>query len=254
MVTRRIQVPGLLAADALAPGLAQLSAELALPAAFPAAAESEASSATPQGCAAMHGQLIGADAREDATALPFVTLDPAGSRDLDQAFAILPGADGGLTLHYAIADVAAHVDAGGAIAEASLARGETVYLPGRRVPLHPPALSEGVASLLPEQTRLAVLWTLDFDVDGELVGTPQVRRAVVRSTAQLDYVGAHAALNAGQPHPQIAALAALGPRLDRAALRRGAIALPEPEQELVGDGADAHLRMRHVANLAASSR
>ncbi|MBO9534635.1 MAG: RNB domain-containing ribonuclease [Solirubrobacteraceae bacterium] len=236
MPARRIHPHGTVAADALADGLAALAAELELPEGFPPAVEAEIEGATPAGAEAMRGQLVGADEREDATALPLVTLDPFGSKDLDQAFAIEPGADGSTLLHYAIADVGAHVIASGAVEAESLVRGETVYLPGHRIPLHPPQLSEGLASLLPEQERLAVLWTLTIDGSGALVAdATHVRRARVRSTAQLDYASAQADLDAGRPHPQIAALAELGPRLVAEATRRGAIELPEPEQDLIGD-------------------
>ncbi|MEH3054039.1 MAG: RNB domain-containing ribonuclease, partial [Patulibacter minatonensis] len=236
MTVRRILSPsGAEHADALRAGFAALTAELELPAEFEPEVLGEIAAASAEGApAALAAGLIGAAEREDARALPLVTLDPAGSRDLDQAFAIEPGSAPGTTvLHYAIADVAAHVVPGGAVEAESLRRGETVYLPGRRVPLHPPQLSEDVASLLPGEERLAVLWTLTVDSQGELTGVPQVRRALVRSTAQLDYASAQAALVAGRPHPQIAALAELGPALQAAAVRRGAIELPEPEQELV---------------------
>ena len=50
----------------------------------------------------------------DRTAEHFVTLDPASSKDLDQAFTIeRSGSD--LLLHYAIADVGWFVEDGGAI-------------------------------------------------------------------------------------------------------------------------------------------
>lgn len=225
------------AADALAAGVAAIRAELALPDGWPADVVAEAAAASPAGCPDAAAWLTPGLPREDRTDLPLVTLDPLGSRDLDQAFAIEPAPTGagGFVLHYAIADVAAHVRPGGAIDRESRARGETVYLPGERVPVHPPALSEGAASLLPDGDRLAVLWTLAIGSNGELALT-EVRRATVRSTAQLDYASAQAALDAGTPHPQIAALAQLGPLLQAAARRRGAIELPEPAQELVADG------------------
>ena len=39
----------------------------------------------------------------------------------------------------------------------------TLYAPDRRTPLHPPVLSEGAASLLPDEVRPALLWTLRLD-------------------------------------------------------------------------------------------
>ena len=111
-------------------------------------------------------------------------------------------------------------------------RGQTVYLPDGSVPLHPPVLSEDAASLLPDGPRAAVLWTIDLDPAGE-PSAVDVRRAVVRSRARLDYAGVQADHDAGRLHPAIAALPELG-RLRRAlAVRRGAIELELPEQEVV---------------------
>ncbi|WP_369131540.1 RNB domain-containing ribonuclease, partial [Modestobacter roseus] len=103
----------------------------------------------------------------DATDLPLVTLDPPGARDLDQAVHLARTA-GGYRVSYAIADVGAFVPLGGAIDAAARRRGQTVYSPDGRTPLHPPQLSEGAASLLPGQLRPAALWTIDLDADGEV--------------------------------------------------------------------------------------
>ena len=112
---------------------------------------------------------------------------PAGSMDLDQALHL--ERDGsGYVVHYAIADVAAFVEPGDPIDVAANQRGETLYGADSKVPLHPTVLSEGAASLLPDQVRPALLWTIHVDDTGE--GTDvHVERARVRSTAKLDYAG-----------------------------------------------------------------
>ena len=93
-------------------------------------------------------------AHVDRTAIPFVTLDPASSVDLDQALWIeQSGAD--LILHYAIADVAWFVDDGDAVDAEAWKRGETLYLPDGKAGLYPPVLAEGAASLLPDGPRPA---------------------------------------------------------------------------------------------------
>ncbi len=51
----------------------------------------------------------------DLTEIPFITIDPPGSRDLDQALCIQPAEHGGFRLWYAIADVGFFVDRGGAV-------------------------------------------------------------------------------------------------------------------------------------------
>ncbi len=218
-------------------GFAAIRAELEIVTEHPADAAREAAARADAPTAPLPGvDLVGADARADRRDLAFVTLDPLGSTDLDQAFALHRDGDG-FVLHYAIADVAAHVVPGGAVDRVAHARGQTLYAPDGREGLHPPALAEDAGSLLPGRDRLAVLWSLTVDGGGELVGT-DVERAVVRSTAQLDYAGAQAALDRGDGHEQLLLLREAGALLRTAQQRRGAIELPEPAQELASDGAD----------------
>lgn len=196
-------------------------AEFGLPETYPADAVRDAESATDDHAAE----------RVDLTGVAFVTIDPPGARDLDQAVHIEPAGDGH-RVRYAIADVGAVVEPGSALEAESLRRGQTVYLPDGSVPLHPPVLSEGSASLLPDQVRPAVVWTVEVDAEGETVAVA-VERAVVRSTARLDYAGVQADADAGRLHPSIAALPLLGGRLRLRGARAGAITLRLPAQEVV---------------------
>ena len=167
----------------------------------------------------------------DASAIPFVTIDPPGSLDLDQAVH-LERHEGGYRVHYAIADVARFVRSGGAVDVESRRRGQTYYSPDTRTPLHPLVLSEGAASLLPDQLRPAVLWTIMLDGDGA-VTTAHVERAMVRSVAKLDYAGVQTDVERDTLHPSIALLPAVG-RLRLAAARaRHAISLDRPDAEIV---------------------
>ncbi|WP_375483386.1 RNB domain-containing ribonuclease [uncultured Jatrophihabitans sp.] len=170
----------------------------------------------------------------DATDIPFVTVDPPGSTDLDQAVHLARDGDG-FVVRYAIADVAPFVHPGGTLDAETRRRGETLYFPDTRVPLHPPSLSEGAASLLPGRLRPAVLWTIALAADAS-VRSVDVARAQVRSTAQLDYPGVQAALDAGRMPEPIALLGEVGRR--RMALARGrhAIDLDLPEQVVAHGG------------------
>jgi exoribonuclease R len=179
----------------------------------------------------------------DRTDLPLVTLDPPGSRDLDQAYALERTA-GGYRVHYAIADPAAFVRAGGPLDAELARRGVTLYLPDTRIPLHPPVLGEDAASLLPDVDRPCVLWTLDLDADGALVGT-DVRRALVRSRAQLDYPTVQAELDAGRADEMLLLLQEIGGLRQEQARARGAVDLPTPSQEVdVDDAGRPHLVYR----------
>lgn len=212
-------------ADALRDGFERIRQEAGVPRAFPAAAEAEA-------LAAAGAATTASDA--DRVDLPFVTIDPPGARDLDQALHIDRRGD----VHrvsYAIADVGAFVSSGGALDAEAHARGVTVYAPDEKVPLHPVALSEDAASLLPDEWRPAVLWTLDLDGAGELTAV-DVRRALVRSVAQHTYEDVP---------PEVAApLREVGERrlaLERA---RGGVRLNVPEQEVVREGGTWTVRYR----------
>ena len=140
-----------------------------MPTDFPEAALDEASGAADSRTAG----------RADLTDLPFVTIDPPGSRDLDKEMHI-ERLGSGYRVRYAIADVAAFVRPGGALDRAVKERTLTVYCPDERVPLHPTVLSDGTASLLPGQDLPAVVWDLRLGADGEVVQAT-VARSVVRS-------------------------------------------------------------------------
>ena len=174
-----------------------------------------------------------ADARRDVRDIEFVTIDPPGSMDLDQAVHIEREGNGYL-VHYAIADVAAFIEPGSPLERESFKRGQTIYLPDEPARLHPPELSEGSASLLPEVDRPAILWTFHLDADGE-VADFHVERALIRSRARLDYEGVHADLVAGTLHPAIALLPEVGQLRQASSLRREAINLRLPSQRVSED-------------------
>jgi exoribonuclease R len=199
-------------AAALRNGFEAIRREAGVPQAFAADAQAEAAAAA-----------AAAAPERERVDLPFVTIDPPGSRDLDQALHVERRGDGH-RVSYAIADVAAFVGPGGALDRETHERGVTVYAPDRNAPLHPPVLSEGAASLLPGEWRPAVLWTLDLDPSGALTRT-EVVRAQVRSTAQHTYEDVPAAVR--EP------LAEVGERRMALERERGGVRLGVPEQEVV---------------------
>ena len=182
------------------------------------------------------------DAPADRTDVPFVTIDPPAAMDLDQAVALERLDGGGFRVHYAIADLGSVIELGSAIDLEARRRGQTIYLPDGRVPLHPPVLSEGVLSLLPDQRRRAALWTIEVTRTGE-ISSASVERALVTSVARLDYAGVQRDADAGRVHPSIEALPDLGELRRTVRLAAGAIDLALPAQEVVPDGDDWTIRI-----------
>ncbi len=205
----------------LAEGFDRIRQELQVPGPFPPDAEAEAGAEAvpPAG-----------PERADRRDLELVTIDPPGSRDLDQALHISRRGDG-FRVSYAIADVAALVRPGGAVDREARLRGVTVYMPDRRSPLHPEALGEGSGSLLPDADRAALLWTIDVDGRGEPTAV-HAERALVRSRRALGYPEVQGAIDAGSADGTLALLREVGElRLAREA-ERGGVSLTVPVQEV----------------------
>lgn len=220
---------GSVAARSLRDGIARIQSELKVSPDFPAEVEQAAAAA------AGNPRLPDLD-RSD---IPFVTIDPPGSMDLDQALHLERDGDG-YRVHYAIADVAAFVAPGDPVDLEAQRRGETLYGADSKVPLHPKVLSEDAASLLPDQLRPALLWTIACDETGE--GTDvSVVRALVRSRARLDYEGAQRSIDDGSADESLRLLAELGPLRLRREAERGGVSLPLPEQQV--DVSDDHWRL-----------
>ncbi|WP_309134094.1 RNB domain-containing ribonuclease [Cellulomonas sp.] len=228
----------------VAAGLDALRAEVGVDAAWPAPALAEAEHAARAGAAPDAADRPELAQRVDRTDLPLLTVDPAGSTDLDQAVHVARHGRG-WRVHYAIADVASFVRPGGALDAETRRRGSTLYAPDGRVPLHPEVLSEAAASLLPDQVRPAALWRVDLDADGEPTDV-HVERALVRSRAQLSYDEAQRALDDGTADDVLAGVRAVGLLREERERARGGVSLDVPEQEVVRVGDGWALRFRRT--------
>src|SRR4051794_6591348 len=213
------------AAAAMSAGLDRIRKEDAIPGEFPAAVLAA--------CDVAIKRPVGPE-HVDRTDRHFVTLDPAASVDLDQAFDIeQSGSD--LLLHYAIADVGHFVQPGDALDVEAFNRGVTVYLPDQRATLYPTALSEGAASLLPNVDRAAVVFVVRVASDG-VSRLDGVQRSVVRSRAKLAY---DSVSDGDLP----TGFAELRRRIEAAEQRRDATRFEFPEQQIARDG-DGHYSLQ----------
>ncbi len=221
-------------------GLAAIRAQYSVAAGFPAAVEAAAAQAARRPLTD----------HVDRTDWPFVTLDPATSTDLDQAFTIertsgaAGSAEGDLLLHYAIADVGWFVGDGSAVDSEAWNRGTTLYLPDGKAGLYPPVLAEDAASLLPDGPRPAVVFHVLLSAAGEatLAGA---ERAVIRSRAKLAY----ATVSAADVPAEFFEFAR---RVTAAEDARGAGNFEPPEQVVEHD--DGHYRLAVRPRLASEDQ
>ncbi|MFJ5954890.1 RNB domain-containing ribonuclease [Paenarthrobacter sp. NPDC092416] len=209
------------ASNQLAEAFAALRTELELPGVYPSAAVEEARESVE------HHGLPDRDLRD----VPFVTIDPATSTDLDQALFIDRDGEGYKVL-YAISDVPSFVAPGGALDAETRHRGQTFYAPDGRIPLHPEVISENAGSLLADQDCAAYVWEFALDAEANVVSV-RVARATVRSRAKLSYKGAQEEIDAGTAPPVLQLLKEVGLKRVELERLRGGASLNMPEQEIV---------------------
>ncbi len=222
----------------LRPGLDQIRAEFEIPRGFPVEVEAEARSARADQASP------GRPERTDHRHLPFFTIDPPGSKDLDQAF-FAERANGGYRVRYAIADVAAFVRPEGAVDREAWRRGLTLYLPDGKASLHPTVLSEDRASLLPDSDCPALLWTIDLDGSGA-VQQSRLEPTVVRSRRAYSYAEVQSALDSGSAEEPLRHLRDIGRILEAREVERDGVSLNLPSREVARVGSGYVFRYERV--------
>ncbi|MCP3934116.1 MAG: RNB domain-containing ribonuclease [Actinomycetia bacterium] len=208
-------------------GLDDLRQELEISRRFPSEVEASSQLATtsPPSTTPRGGTLP-----VDLTAIPFVTIDPPASMDLDQAVHIEKSGSG-FQVDYAIADPTTFVAPGSAIDAEAHRRGLTMYAPDGRTPLYPTAIGEAAASLLPDVDRPSVVWRLRLDAEARLIETDVVR-AIVRSREKLAYSQAQRRIIEGVGSPTLMFLRDVGVARQALEVERGGVSLKLPSQEV----------------------
>ncbi len=136
--------------------------------------------------------------REDLRALPLITIDPDDAKDHDDAVWAAEDTDeanpGGFIVIVAIADVAAYIEAGGALDRGAYKRGNSVYLPDRVVPMLPERLSNDLCSLRENEERPCMAVRMVFDKNGHK-RSHRFIRGWMKSAAKLAYTQAQNAID-----------------------------------------------------------
>ena len=156
-----------------------------LPYIWPDDVELEASRFAPE---VLEADLNG---RTDFRTLPFVTIDGEDAKDFDDAVYCIPREKGGWMLYVAIADVSHYVRPGSALDKEAYKRGNSVYFPGRVIPMLPETLSNNLCSLNPHVDRLAMVCEMTIHPTGRIMRY-RFCEGVINSHARLTYNQVHA--------------------------------------------------------------
>jgi ribonuclease R len=126
------------------------------------------------------------EGRDDITNKVIVTIDPPDAKDFDDAISLEKDAQGNWLLGVHIADVTYFVPPQTPLDAEAKERGNSIYLPGRVIPMLPEMLSNGVCSLQPDQPRFVKSAYITYDDEGSVLSR-RYRNSVIRSTQRLTY-------------------------------------------------------------------
>jgi ribonuclease R len=124
--------------------------------------------------------------RQDITDALIVTIDPPDAKDFDDAASLTRDEQGRWVLGVHIADVSHFVAEGSALDRSARRRGNSVYLPGKTLPMLPEMLSNGICSLQPGQPRYTKSIYLTYNKDGQVQST-RFANTMIQSRARLTY-------------------------------------------------------------------
>jgi len=126
------------------------------------------------------------EGRDDITNKTIVTIDPPDAKDFDDAISLERDEQNNWVLGVHIADVTYFVPPETPLDAEAGERGNSVYLPGRVLPMLPEMLSNGVCSLQPDQPRFVKSAYITYDDEGSILAR-RYRNSVIRSTQRLTY-------------------------------------------------------------------
>ncbi len=187
--------------------------------------------------------------REDITDKVIITIDPETAKDFDDAISIERTKDGNWHLGVHIADVATFVPMESPLDIEARKRGNSVYLPGKTIPMLPEILSNGICSLQPQQERFAKSAYITYDPKGNVVDR-NYANSLIKSTARLTYEQANDILEGKAqdfPGPVVALIKdmeTLAKVIEQRRKSKGMLHLDLPETEIEmdseGNVIDAH--------------
>ncbi|RHR13419.1 ribonuclease R [Firmicutes bacterium AM29-6AC] len=181
--------------------------------------------------------------REDLRDLLTITIDGADAKDLDDAVSLKRLGNGNFELGVHIADVSHYVRENTALDKEAYARGTSVYLVDRLIPMLPHKLSNGICSLNPHVDRLALSCLMEVNGRGEVV-SHRILESVINSDYRMTYTAVREILEDGTPAlleqyaeilPMLEDMEELRQILGEKRRKRGSVNFDLPESKIILD-------------------
>lgn len=181
--------------------------------------------------------------REDLRNLLTITIDGADAKDLDDAVSLKRLGNGNFELGVHIADVSHYVRENTALDKEAYARGTSVYLVDRVIPMLPHKLSNGICSLNPHVDRLALSCLMEVNGRGEVV-SHRILESIINSDYRMTYTAVREILEDGTPAlleqyaeilPMLEDMEELRQILGEKRRKRGSVNFDLPESKIILD-------------------
>lgn len=166
-------------------------AEYSLPYAFPKDVEDEANKLD----AGITDDEIAM--RRDMRDVTTFTIDPADAKDFDDAISFRRLDNGNYEIGVHIADVSHYIEEGSRLDEEAFARGTSVYLVDRVVPMLPEALCNGICSLRQDEDKLTFSAVFELNDKAE-IQNEWFGKTVIRSNRRFCYEEAQQVIETGE--------------------------------------------------------
>jgi len=165
--------------------------------------------------------------RRDLTKLSTITIDSQSTLDFDDAISIEPEGDG-FRLWIHVTDVSHFLEKGNPVDEEALARGSSIYMPDKRIPMLPQPMAENLCSLKEGRDHLAISIAARLDHSARVLEY-EIFPSIIQVNRQLTYYDANLMVD---QDPELAAIYEVAQKLRKFRLNAGAIQLTLPEMSV----------------------
>ena len=174
--------------------------------------------------------------RRDFRGVTTFTIDPTDAKDYDDALSYRKLENGNIEVGIHIADVTHYVTPGSVLDKEAFARGTSVYLVDRTIPMLPEKLSNRLCSLRPHEDKLTFSAVFEMNAKAKVIGQ-WFGRTVINSDCRFDYEQAQQIIETkeGPLAAEIQELHALAAILRKQRFEKGAISFERPEMKVIVD-------------------
>lgn len=164
------------------------------------------------------------------------TIDPVDAKDFDDALSLEMLPNGNFSIGIHIADVSHYIKRNSLLDQEALARGNSVYLVDRVIPMLPEKLSNDLCSLKPDEDKLTYSVIVELTPRGRLIGY-SIEKTIIHSKRRFTYDEVQDIIEKGQGDfsDEVISLNKIAKILRKKRMSRGSINFESEEIKILLD-------------------